>query len=227
MKKLIFILFLFSTLTLAQKVNIVPILKKIESGEIDQAKTEFRIMKLKNAHHPDLIFLEGVLTENGEEAQKFYESLYTNFPESDYADAALYRSYTYFYAIGLYKKADELKQQLIKDYPQSPYISYFEQVLTNEDDMIMVNAEPYQIKNEDDPKFTIQAGAFSNAQNAEELKRKFIDKGYTSRVTEKKVGNLTFRIVDVGEFFTREEAEKFLPDLEAEFSIKGRIKDFE
>jgi len=227
--KLLFaiIFFLASNLILAQKVNIIPMLKKIEQGKLDEVQTEFRILKLKNSHHPDVIFLEAVLTEDGEKSQKLYELVYTSFPNSKFADAALFRNFSYHYALGLYKRAGELKGILEKEYPNSPYLKNTERNYPEVDDMIMVKPEPYEIKNKSDIKFTIQAGAFSNFQNAEDLKNKFIAKGFKSRIKSKSVDNLQLRIVNVGEFLKREDAERFLDILKRDFSIKGRIKDFE
>ncbi len=228
MKILVFILAsLISQTLFAQKVNIIPLLKKIENGKIEEVQTDFRILKIKNSHHPDVIFLEAVLTEDGEKAQKLYELVYTSFPNSKFADAALFRNFSYYYALGLYKKATELKNMLAKEYPNSPYLKNTERNYPEVDEMILVDKDPYKIKNKSDIKFTIQAGAFGNAQNAEDLKRNFIAKGLKSRITSKTVGNLQLKIVDVGEFTTREKAEKFLTTLQKDFGIKGHIKDFE
>lgn len=228
MKTLVFVLVVLISQTLfAQKVNIIPLLKKIENGKIEEVQTDFRILKIKHSHHPDVIFLEAVLAENGEKAHKLYELVYTSFPNSKFADAALFRDFSYYYALGLYKKAAELKSMLAKEYPDSPYLKNTERNYPKVDEMILVDKEPYKIKSKTEIKFTVQAGAFGNAQNAEDLKRNFIEKGYKSRITSKAVGNLNLKIVDVGEFATRAEAEKFLISLQKDFGIKGHIKDFE
>ena len=52
----------------------------------------------------------------------FIKHLIDKFPKSTYADAALYRIYSYYFALGLYNTADKNLNKLKKDYPESPYI---------------------------------------------------------------------------------------------------------
>ncbi|MCB9257925.1 MAG: hypothetical protein H6612_01125 [Ignavibacteriales bacterium] len=102
-------LFQISVQIFAQSVNIIPQLKMIESGGLDQAISDLNKLKQTKPGDPNVIFLEAVVTEDGEKSYKLYEMIYNNFPNSQFADAALFRSFSYFYALGLYKKAEELK----------------------------------------------------------------------------------------------------------------------
>ena len=228
MKILIKIFFvLISVQTFAQSVDIVPQLKMIEQGKIEEAKQNLDFFKRTNPNDPNVLFLQAVLTENGEDSQKLYELIYSTFPNSNFADAALFRSFSYYYAVGLYKKASELKQMLEKEYPKSAYLKSTTKNFPQIDEMILVEKNPYKIKSATDPKFTIQAGAFGNIQNANDLKNRFIKAGLTSQISKKTVNNLDLQIVTVGEFMTREDAEISLKRLKSEFSVDGRIKDIE
>ncbi len=225
-KYFLFLVFSFSTILIAQTPNIVPQLKKIEAAKLVEVNEELIELKNKCPGDPNVIFLEAVLTEDGEKAEKLYEAVYNNFPKSQYADAALFRSFSYFYALGLYKKAEELKNRIIKDYPRSPYLKNTERNFPHIDDMLIVSSEPYKEKPKT-KRYTIQAGAFGNFQNAENLKRQFIKDGFYSSIIPKVVNTTELKIVIVGDFSNKTDAEKTLPTLENKYSIKGRIIPFE
>lgn len=221
--KIVIALILFSSIVFAQKVNIVPQLKKIEAGDIEEVKQELVELKQNNSTDANVIFLEAVLTEDGEASQKYYELIYNNFPNSQFADAALFRGFSYYYALGLYKHAEELKDRLKKDFPNSPYLKSTDRNFPDVDEMIIVDSTPYKIKAKDDNQFTVQAGAFSNFNNAEELKKKFLTDGLNSKIIPKKVNNLQLHIVTVGSFKTKSDASTFLNVLQKEYSLKGRV----
>ena len=139
MKILIKIFFvLISVQTFAQSVDIVPQRKMIEQGKIEEAKQNLDFFKRTNPNAPNVLFLQAVLTENGEDSQKLYELIYSTFPNSNFADAALFRSFSYYYAVGLYKKASELRQMLEKEYPKSAYLKSTTKNFPQIDEMILV-----------------------------------------------------------------------------------------
>ena len=117
--KLTFIyLFLLASFISAQ-VDIVPTLKHIESGEIEEAQSDFRRLNSRYPKDANVKFLDAVLTENGEEALNKYSTVYTKHPEFQFADAALYRVFSYYYSLGTYKKAEKHLTQLKENYPNS------------------------------------------------------------------------------------------------------------
>ena len=223
---IVLLVLIFFSNYFAQTIDIIPQLKKVEAGEIDEVKSDLEQLKSIDPTHPDVIFLEAVVTENGEESRNLYELIYNNFPKSRYADASLFRSFSYYYALGLYTKAGSLKERLKKEYPNSPYLKKTEREFPVVDEMIVVDTKPIKIRSSNVKKFTVQAGAFSEFQNAESLKKRFNDDGLTSRITPKKVNNIHLHIVTVGTFANKEDAESFLSILENNYSIKGRVIDF-
>lgn len=223
MNKTLIILLLASTLLFSQKVNIIPQLKKIEAGKIDEARVDLQDFKQFEATNPDVIFLEAVLEENGEKAEKLYETVYNNFPKSRFADAALFRSFSYFYALGLYKKAESLKELLKEDYPNSPYLKKTKKPFPKTDEMILIDSSPYQINDKTDFNFTVQVGAFGKYENAEKLKRKLHKEDYDINIFQKTVNNLKLNVVTLGKFKTKSEAKNLLSKLKTDYSIKGRI----
>lgn len=211
----------------AQEVDIVPYLKMIESGKIDEAKSKLLDLKSEYPKSSNLIFLEGVLTENGQDAIVLYQSLVEKYPKSTYADAALYRVYSYYFALGLYNTADKNLDKLKKDYPESPYIKMaLANVVKNdiEETDQQTTQTPVENVNVDEKLFySVQAGAFTNATNANILKKDIENAGMGSFIQEKNVAGTVFNVVFIGKFATRKEAEDFLPIASTRFRITGRV----
>ncbi|RKY97884.1 MAG: hypothetical protein DRQ13_04140 [Ignavibacteriae bacterium] len=223
------LLFILTGLTYSQDVDIIPYLKQIESGNIDEARSELLDLKEEYPESPSVKFLEGVLTENGQLAVVIYQDIVDNYPTSKYADASLYRIFSYYYALGLYETAQKKLDQLILDYPGSPYIKIAQQnkfpteniSVNEEEDSTEVNGE--ETVAEQEFRFTIQAGAFSNRDNAESLKAEFLNSGIFSDTKEKLVGGTRFHIVYVGKFLTENDAESFLQVINKRYKLSGRI----
>jgi len=211
----------------SQEVDIVPYLKAIENGNIGQAKEALVDLKEKNAADPSVMFLDAVLKENGQEAIVIYQDIVDNYPKSKYADAALYRIFSYYYALGLYGTAQEKLKQLKTSYPTSPYINVADQNLSaleksevKEPEKVVEEVKP---KVEENYKFTIQAGAFTNLDNANKLIGEFEAAGIFSRLSEKIVGGTTFHVVYAGKFEKYEDAENFLQVINSRYKVNGSI----
>ena len=231
-KNLVYLALLFFALSIninAQDLNIVPYLQQIENGEADEVRNELIGLKEKYSDDPSVMFLEGVLTENGQKAVVIYQKVVDEYPDSKYADAALYRIYSYYYALGLYEAATEKLNKLITDYPNSPYIKIAKQnqlpvnpEITQEDDTDVTQQKKEDVVG-DDYKFTIQAGAFSKIENAESLQLKFEKSGIFSEIKDKLVAGTTFHVVYVGKFVTENDAESFLKTINDKFELSGRV----
>jgi len=223
------LLFILTGSAYSQDVDIIPYLKQIESGNIDAARSELLDLKEEYPESPSVKFLEGVLTENGQLAVVIYQDIVDNYSTSKYADAALYRIFSYYYALGLYETAQKKLDQLILNYPGSPYIKIAQQNKFPGDEDIDVNREDSSEVNEvktvseQKYKFTIQAGAFSNRDNAESLKADFLNSGIFSETKDKLVGGTMFHVVYVGKFLTENDAEGFLQVINKKYELSGRI----
>jgi len=218
-----------SQISFAQEVNIVSYLKQIEAGEKDKVAEKLSDLKDGHPNDPSVMFLEGILTENGQEAISIYQKILDKYPQSRYADAALYRIYSYYYALGLYQTSKTYIERLKKDYSKSPYIKIAENKFPSRDETAPeVKPEPEKPAPEKETKnleykFTIQAGAFSNNTNAKALKKRFEDAGFYSEIKEKIVGGSSFHVVFVGKFLNTDEAGNFLDIINLRFSLDGRI----
>ena len=225
---LIFLLLFSSSGKLySQDVDIIPYLKAIENGNIGQAKEALVDLKEKNPDDPSVKFLDGVLKENGQEAVVIYQDIVDNHPKSKYADAALYRIFSYYYALGLYETAQEKLKQLKSSYPTSPYIQVADQNLSalEKTDVQETEKKVDEVKPEveENYKFTIQAGAFTNLDNAKKLMGEFEAASIFSRLGEKVVAGTTFHVVYAGKFEKYEDAESFLQVINTRYKINGSI----
>ena len=210
-----------------QDADIVPYLKAIENGDLASAKEALAELKEKNPDDPSVMFLDAVLKENGQEAVVIYQDIVDNHPKSKYADASLYRIFSYYYALGLYDTSREKLKQLKSSYPTSPYIQVAEQNISAlekvDETKAETKVEEVKAKSEEDYKFTIQAGAFTNLDNAKKLISELESASIYSQLGEKVVGGTSFHIVYAGKFENREDAENFLQVLSSRFNINGSI----
>ena len=210
-----------------QEVDIVPYLKAIENGNLGQARDALIDLKEKNPDDPSVMFLDAVLKENGQEAVVIYQNIVDNYPKSKYADAALYRIFSYYYALGLYDTSREKLKQLKESYPESPYINIANQNLSSLESAEVEEKETGKDENEtvsqESYKFTIQAGAFTNLDNANNLISEFENAGIYSLLREKTVGGTTFHVVYAGKFEKYQDAENFLQVINSRFKLNGSI----
>ncbi|MFZ0454819.1 MAG: tetratricopeptide repeat protein, partial [Ignavibacteriaceae bacterium] len=123
---IVFIILLLPSHIFSQDVDIIPYLKQIESGNKKGVEERLPSLISKNPNSPSVLFLEGVLTKDGDKALVTYSKILDKYPKSKYADAALYRIFSYYYAAGEYYNAKKCLEDLKKDYPISPYIKIAE-----------------------------------------------------------------------------------------------------
>jgi len=218
----------------AQELNIIPYLKQIEDGNKTQVENKLPELKKNYPNSSNLLYLEGVLTENGQQAVAIYNEVVKNYPNSKYADASLYRIYSYYYALGMYSAAKNFLNRLEHEYPNSPYINIAHKNIPKKDSTVVASRalpadtttepqSPNSSQTSDNYPYTIQAGAFTILTNAESLKKNFEKDGYFSSIEEKSVGGTTFHVVYVGKFSNEDDAAKSLKQINAKYNLNGRI----
>jgi len=212
---------LFSVSVLAQEADITSALRQIESGNIKGAEASLKEIKRSSPGDPSVIFLDAVLTVNGEEALKKYSSVYEKFPKSKYADASLYRIFSYYYSLGYYKKAESYLSKLKSDYPDSPYLKSADRNIPDSEEVIEITKteESLPVKYN----YTIQAGAFLNVDNAKRLEEQIKSDGYPAEITTKEIGGSILNVVTVGKLAKEEEALPLLEYLSKKYNLTGRV----
>lgn len=218
-------IFISSINVFSQEVNIVPYLKQIDNGQKVKALSHLAELKDDYPDDPSVMFLEGVLTENGQDAVAIYTEIINEYPNSKYADAAVFRIYSYYYALGLYGTANSFLNRLKKDYPKSPYIKIAEQRTKTTTMPLSAKKKPLppKSKNKIIYNYTIQAGAFTISANAGHLKTRFENAGFYSTIKDKNVAGTIFHVVYVGKFETEESAKKALNIIDKQFNLQTRV----
>ena len=219
---------LFPSIVFSQDIDIVPYLQQIEAGNRKEVEEELPSLISKNPESPSVMFLEGVLTKDGNKVLDIYSKILDKFPKSKYADAALYRIFSYYYAGGEYYNAKKCLEELKSNYPASPYIKIADRNIPDTDQLALTEENNANGMTEEDMpkyKYTIQAGAFTKSSNAASLKKSFEDNGFFCQIKNKIVARTTFNVVYVGRFENRDEAENFLNIINKEFKLEGRIVD--
>jgi tetratricopeptide (TPR) repeat protein len=212
----------------AQEASIVEHLKSIEDGNVESAIAGLTTLKRTHPNDPSVIFLDAVLTEDGESALQKYSALVEQHPQSNYADAALYRVFSYYYSLGAYKRAEDLLTQLKSNYPNSPYIRAADRTIPDEGDG-QIETTPTAVQPEQNVKanekynFTIQAGAFLNIDNAQSLVNAIIADGYPADLGTKSVGGSILNVVTFGHLQSENDAVPLLTYLKNKFDLNGRV----
>ena len=218
------VLFFFTEKSFSQEYNIIPMLKKVEEGKSSEVKDELQPLLKRNPGDPSLLFLSALLTDDGTKATEKYLKIIEAFPKSKYADAALFRIYSYYSAIGDLSEAAVYLNRLKTDYPKSNYLHATENIAIQNSEGNESEESVSQINNsENNGQFTIQVGAFSSIKNAEALKSDLEDSGYEVEISEKNVAGSIFNVVYLGKFEDKKSAEQVADKIAADFKLNYRI----
>lgn len=107
----------------AQQPNVEQYVTRVEGGDADAVRAELPALQQKYPNDPGVLYLQALLTTDGAEAVRLYQKLVDTYPNSDWADDALYKVYKFYYAIGLYRTAELKLDQLRTRYPNSRYVT--------------------------------------------------------------------------------------------------------
>ncbi len=232
-----------------QSPDINKYLERIESGHSDEVRTELPSLLSTYPNNPGVLYLQGVLTPDGTEAVRIYQSIVDNFPKSEWADDALYKVYQFYYAIGLYRTAELKLNQLKTDYPQSKYVASvaLHDVKTLPDETqksdsvqaerapapavaSMPNAEKPAVEEreaalDETPRgqYALQVGAYSQQVNAEKQKLFFEDLGFSVDVLNKVKDSRSLFVVLVGEYRSVDEAKVKGAEIKKKYNINSMV----
>jgi cell division septation protein DedD len=238
MKRAICILvaFVISVTTHAQiEPDIQSRLEKIYRGDVESVREELPSLLSRYQNHPGVLYLQGMLTTDGPEAVKIFQSIVDNFPESEWADDALYRVYQYYYSVGLYRTAEQKLNQLKQDYPQSRYTfgqqPQFDRRSEIAEEQIERQAPAATREPERDTRqrpasrypYSLQVGAFSTYENAMRQRDMLKDIDEPVEITTRMQGGQTLYLVWVGAFQSRDQATEYGQKLRRQFNIETMI----
>jgi cell division septation protein DedD len=209
-------------------------LEKIYRGDIESVREELPSLLSRYQNHPGVLYLQGMLTTDGPEAVKIFQSVVDNFPESEWADDALYRVYQYYYSVGLYRTAEQKLAQLKRDYPDSRYAFGQQPQFSRQTEIVDERPEPPRQTAAREPAaaqqrppaqypFALQIGAFSTYENAMRQRDILSELEEPVEITTRIQGGQTLYLVWVGAFRTRDQAGAFSQQLRSQYNIEGMI----
>lgn len=208
----------------------------IERGQGAEVKRDLPALLARSPNNPGILYVQGLLTEEGAEAVRIYQSVVDNFPRSEWADDALYKVYQFYYSLGLYRTAELKLNQLKRDYPSSKYLA-----AAAGTDTKSIPEEPQPPKALEQPQqppdtlapgpavssaagqFALQVGAYTAQTNAERQRKFFEDLGYPVEVQSKIKDGRSLYIVLVGGYATYEEAKARGTEIKQRYTIDSFV----
>jgi hypothetical protein len=186
------------------------LIARVNAGEAAAVREELPPLLVKHPNHPGLLFVQGLVTTNGAEAVRVYQSIVDNYPKSAWADDALFKVYQFYYALGLYRTADLKLAQLRRDYPASPFLRT---AMRDSSAATVMQQEEPQRPESTPPQagttaelYTLQTGAFGTRANADRQRAALEGQGIGAEVVTRVRGGQTVFLVLHGTFATADEA---------------------
>jgi cell division septation protein DedD len=103
--------------------DIHALVAQVNAGSADAVREQLPALLSEHPNDPGVLYLQALLTREGADAVRTYQSIVDNFPKDEWADDALFKVYQFYYALGLYRTAELKMTQLKTDYPTSPLLT--------------------------------------------------------------------------------------------------------
>ncbi len=231
MKQILISILFMSFLVLAQSQQ-DELLKAIDEGKQDSVKNIVSAELKKKPRDADWQYLQAIIITDGDESVKILKEVVKQSGKGKYLDAAWFRLYQYYYALGLYNQANECKDSLQNKFSKSKYTGMTgntsARISSKEKSSIPGQEEqndyPFDLKEKKtDSKdlYLVQAGAFSKRENAEQTVKKLNNKN--TGISEKNVGGTVFYIVSVGSFQTEADAQEYSIKINKKLALQSRV----
>jgi tetratricopeptide (TPR) repeat protein len=222
----------------------------IYSGQAERVRIELPSLEKQYPNDAGAGYLDAILTTDGVTAVKKFQAIVDQFPQSEWADAALYKVYQYYYSIGLYKTADQKFDQLKQQYPNSLYVvgavkdqkpAAVQQVPAAETKLPDTTAqkqadqpastEPAKKETPDTTTavpaaartFAVQAGAYSSKRKARKQVDFFSTINRKAIITKKVSGGKILYVVSIEGFSGEQDAHDFITELKLKYNIESII----
>jgi cell division septation protein DedD len=220
----------------AQDAEVQRYVAMVNNGQVEEVRKEIPSLLERYPNNPGVLYVQALVTREGAEAARMYQSIVDNFPRSAYADAALYRVYQFYYSLGLYRTAELKMNQLKAEYPGSRYlkadaretVSLPEEAPPVRD---TVPAVPAQRETPAPPtqtgvvatSFALQVGAYGAQVNAEKQRKFFANLGYPVEVVTKVRDTKTLFVVLVGSYGSTEQAKAQGAEIKKKYAVESMV----
>jgi cell division septation protein DedD len=216
----------------------------VNRGQGDVVKAELPSLLTRYPNNPGILYVQALLTSEGAEAVRMYQSIVDNFPKSEWADDALYKVYQFYYSLGLYRTAELKMAQLKREYPSSKYITSsagpeaVKPAAEAQKPQQKPAATPPPAKPTAAPAapaespaqqagetglFSLQVGAYTALTNADRQKKYFEERGYTAEVISRVRDGRSMYVVLVGAYRTYDEAKARAAEIKQRLNIDSFV----
>ncbi len=220
--------------------DIEHLINLVNGGKADQVKADIPSLLSRHPNDPGVLYVHGLVTEEGTEAVRIYQSIVDNFPKSEWADDALFKVYQFYYSLGLYRTAELKLSQLRTEYPDSRYLSAAgsqeTKGLPEEKDVPESEAAVSPVDTAGPPvavpprsavaspeEYVLQVGAFTVSANADRQREFFEERGYPVEVISKVKDTRSLFIVLVGRYLSYDEAKAKGADIKREHGVESIV----
>ena len=226
----------------AQDADVQRYVAMVNNGQVEEVRKEISTLLERFPNNPGVLYVQALVTKEGAEAARIYQSIVDNFPKSAYADAALYRVYQFYYALGLYRTAELKMSQLKAEYPASKYLKADARETVNlpeevpapkvvRDSAVAAPEKPLQEAGgtpaapapASSTSFVLQAGAYGAQANAEKQRKFFADLGYPVEMITKVRDTKTLFVVLVGTYGSYDQAKAQGAEIRKKYSIETMV----
>ena len=205
----------------ASAQDIYSALEDYKNGRFAAVRNTLLALEKTHYDQPEFIFLNALLESDGEQAFALYSSINERSPDTPLFEHTLWRMCQYFYAKGLYEKCSENISRFQVLFPDS---GFSESAYRMQQRITGISAGSITVMTpaEEDPapQYVLQFGAFGNESGAATRLGYLRKLGLTrSIIKQQNVGSRILYKIWVGEFTTREEAEKKRNEYRRRFRI--------
>ncbi|MBM2816180.1 MAG: hypothetical protein HW421_2942 [Ignavibacteria bacterium] len=126
MKKFLLILILicwFSTILFCQADKVRNNIKLLNQGKVEEVKKALPDLLAEFPDDPGVMLLHGLVVEDAGKALEFYKKIVKYYPQSEWADDALWRIVQYYSIIGDTAQAQSDLKMFKRNYPGSIFLS--------------------------------------------------------------------------------------------------------
>lgn len=211
-------------------------LQMIGIGKINEVKSRMPDMLAIYPNDPGVMLLHGIVIEDLSKSIEIFEKIIKNFPASEFADDANYRIVQYYVLTGNINKANSELESFRARYKDSELLIIASDLLNSASKVSdskkvtltkeeskpeatkkdigskVVVEEKKTIKEEPKQKnnaaYGLQVGLYSNHEAAKSEMQKFQNQRMFAEIKVKKVDNVNYYAVIIGNYSSKESAEE-------------------
>jgi hypothetical protein len=206
----------------------------VAEGHADDIRRELPALVKEHPNDPGVLFLSGILEQDATRALQIYKRITTEFPSSEWADDAQWRIVQYYALLRDTANARRELAEYQQRYPLSEFFVHAQAIVRSTvglDPQTTKDQRPFERGDRTDSsaleRYTLQIGAYSTKESAEQEAARFRAQRLRVEVIEKAP---SLYAVTIGDYSSRAAAEQARPLVEQQcnctpFIIRKPVRD--